>query len=113
MGIKFAKMFILSLCCLFVFSNIVIADDKPIIHCPKCGATFEANGSYVGRIGGTVAGAGGGAYIGSGIGLVGGPIGGIAGTIPGAIIGGAAGFWVGGHWDKCKCPKCNHVFDYK
>jgi len=83
---------------------------QPIVHCPKCGEKFGANGTYVGRLAGTAVGAGVGAKIGAGIGIVAGPFGGMAGTIPGAIIGGAGGFWAGRVYDNNICPKCGHRF---
>ena len=84
--------------------------DAPMVHCPKCGFKFHANGTHVGRIGGTIAGAGAGAYFGGSIGIVAGPWGGCAGGIPGAIIGGLGGLWAGGYYDNNKCPKCGHRF---
>ena len=99
---------ILSVCLLMVLSTTVFATE--MIHCPKCGTKFEANGTYVGRLAGALGGAGIGGYIGAGIGIVAGPIGGISGLIPGAIIGGLSGLLGGGHYDNNTCPKCGNRF---
>lgn len=82
---------------------------NPVIHCPKCGTAFKANGTYVGRMAGTAAGAAAGAYVGSGIGIA--TLGtGFAATIPLGIGGGIIGFFAGGYYDNNTCPKCGHRF---
>lgn len=99
---------ILTMCFLLVLSTTVFAAE--MIHCPKCGTRFEANGTYVGRMAGAASGAATGAYIGAGIGVAIPPFGAIAGTIPGAIIGGFSGLLLGGSWDNNVCPLCGHKF---